>query len=734
MQRVAPAGFERQPPTCLSSAHKRNPPTLPHLFDAPWDCLTANAIIDGMVIHVLAPDVAAKIAAGEVVERPANVVKELLENSLDAGATDIRVDVREGGERLLRVTDNGHGMMAGETALAFQRHATSKLNTAEDLNQIATFGFRGEALYSIAAVSNVTLTTRYHTEEFGTQLRLESGVIIDQGKAGAPVGTVIAVEHLFHNVPARKKFLRKAATEAGHIATVVQRYALAYPERRFSFVNDGRLVFQSTGSGDLFDILVKVYGLENAKQMIPIGRTLITAGAAQEDNHPDALDLSLMGGLDDEVSFMDKRPASNSPSLENQESPVQVDGYASLPTLTRANRSNIEIFVNRRYIEDRSLTHAVVQAYHTLLPVGRYPIAVIFVEIDPDRVDVNVHPQKTQVRFVQERRVFGAVQKATRRAIIRHAPVPDLSLESPHPSSDGAVIDPPTKWTAATDWAARRATILNAGEQRHFELDASYTPKLPEAFSAAGERTPIPNDDDKRTPTEVEPSLAPASNSVTPQSGASADKPLTGTVRQLPPLRVVGQVGAMYIIAEGPEGVFLIDQHAAHERILYEKFMDQRYGSTGGENEGPANTAPARQQLLEPLTLHVGHEVTGLVAQHLEQLARVGFDIEAFGGDTFLVRAVPGVLAGQDPLRILEEIVSAMATQRNLVGEELEARLVKMVCKRAAVKAGQLLSTLEMQELIHQLEACRSPRTCPHGRPTMIQLSAGELEKAFGRM
>lgn len=664
-----------------------------------------------MSIHLLAPDVAAKIAAGEVVERPANVAKELLENSLDAGATEIRVEIREGGQRLLRVSDNGHGIAAADVPLAFARHATSKLATAEDLNHIMTYGFRGEALYSIAAVSQVTLVTRHRDESFGSQVRVEGGVLVSQGRAGAPVGTILTIEQLFYNVPARLKFLRKAATEAGQIAQVVQRYALAHPARRFSLVVDGRLVFQSTGSGDLFDVLVKVYGLENARQMVPIGATAPRSA--------DAEDAAAGTGLEDEVDFM-ALATTPERGAAAQSGGARVRGYVSLPSLTRANRSNIDLFINDRYVEDRTLTHGVVQAYHTLLPVGRYPLAVVLVDVDPELVDVNVHPQKTQVRLAEERRLFSAVQKAVRRALIQHAPVPDLEVSAPPSSSAPG-------WSPRVDdgWAERRAALVEAGNQARLDIFIPDAAPPPVAVAPA---TPwiAPEESAPGLPAVPRPADAPPVHSPPARQTPATATTVTATPAPLPPLRVVGQVGALYIIAEGPEGVYLIDQHAAHERILYEQLLAQRYA------QGAQGVA--QQQLLEPLTLHVGHELTGLVAQHSDELAAVGFAVEPFGGDTFLVRAVPAVLSGQDPLRMVEEIARGLAQQRNQVGEALEARLVKLICKRAAIKAGQLLSPLEMQELVRQLEQCQSPRTCPHGRPTMIQLSAGELEKAFGRI
>jgi DNA mismatch repair protein MutL len=403
-----------------------------------------------------------------------------------------------------------------------------------------------------------------------------------------------------------------------------------------------------------------------------------------------------------DVEFMDYRIGVSDPNAVPA-TPL-ISGYASLPSLTRANRSHIDLFVNRRTIEDRNLAHAVVQAYHTLLPVGRYPVAVVFITIDPGQVDVNVHPQKTHVRFAEERRLYSAVLRATRQAVAAHLPVPDMPLTPP--AVDGE------SWRAGVEW-----TMPPIAE--------SMTPdavELPPADTAATAAPPSLYP--WTTPQEPSaPAASPLIGAALDMAFPSQDLPIPP--RQLPLLRVVGQAGALYIIAEGPEGLYLIDQHAAHERILYEKFLAQRRAETGGA---------ARQQLLDPVTLHMGHEVTGLVARHLADLAKVGFDVESFGGNTFLVRAAPAVLAGQDPLRTLEEIVTAMSEQRNLVGEALEQRLVKMICKRAAIKAGQQLSLIEMQELVRQLEACQSPRTCPHGRPTMIQLSAGELEKAFGRI
>jgi len=687
-----------------------------------------------MAIQLLSQDVAAKIAAGEVVERPANVAKELIENSLDAGANEVQVEIREGGQRLLQVTDDGHGIPAAELPLAAQRHATSKLGSAADLDHITSFGFRGEALYSIAAVSHLTLKSRHSDAETGAELRVEGGKVRRNQPSGLPVGTIVTVENIFFNTPARRKFLRRPTTEAGNIAAIVQRYALAYPTSRFRFVTDGKLSFFTDGSGRVDEVLAKIYGRENAQQMIGVGRFRERAEARQEpttaseqsDNSPQRERQKEK----DEVDFMSDSAGSrsaNSPlaagnsahhsaGLASSASPrdVHVSGYVSSLSLTRPTRAQINLFINRRYVEDRSLTHAVVQAYHTLLPVGRFPLAVLFVELDPSEVDVNVHPRKTEVRFVDSNRVFRAVQGTVRRAVIESTGVPTLGLGEEDQSAAAPQVSLSTKGSRPQEqhdmrqsgWSARRQAILNAGLGRQpakqFEMQQAEQPG-PDSLVDA----PNPQSDD--IPSTVH--------------GESEE---LHEEHSLPPLRVVGQAGAMYVVAEGPEGLYLIDQHAAHERILYEKYMAQL--ASGSKDGGTA-----RQGLLSPISLHVGNALAGPVAQHLDTLRAVGFDVEHFGGDTFLVRTVPSVLSNQDAERALNEILHGLAENRDLVEEELEARLVKMVCKRASIKAGQVLSDIEMKELVRQLETCQSPRTCPHGRPTMLQLSSNELERAFKR-
>ncbi len=610
-----------------------------------------------MPIIVLADDVAAKIAAGEVIERPVSVVKELVENALDAGATDIRVEIREGGQRLIRVADNGSGIAAAEAETAFQRHATSKVQSAEDLFHVRTLGFRGEALPSIAAVSRVTLVTRARDETVGTRLRLEAGRVVERAGVGAPAGTVMTIENLFYNTPARLKFLKSATAEAGQVHTLLQRLALSFPDRRLSLVSDGRTIFQHAG-GALIDALATVYGADLARQLIEV--------TAVEDDD---------GGQGE----------------AQVESVPTVWGFVSPPAVSRANRAHLTFVVNGRVVQDRALAVAVTEAYHTLLMVGRFPITALHIWVAPEDVDVNVHPAKAEVRFRDGRAVFSAVQQAVRRAVIRFAPVPQFGGAPVWDASAGGV-----GWGASGD-AAGFASRPMFG---------------PDWWSTAADDAP---------PVAEPPLWGMAAPPAT--SSPAGERTLPGTGGTLPMLRVLGQVAQAYIIAEGPDGMYLIDQHAAHERVLYEEFLAAH-----------ARRDVAAQALLEPLPLELDPGEAAAAAEHADGLARLGFTLEPFGPGTLLVRAVPALLRQADPRQALREILAQLGEgRRNPVEVDAEAALLRAVCKTAAIKAGQTLSMAEMQALIRLLEASSSPRTCPHGRPTMIHLSAAFLAREFGR-
>ncbi|MFQ3536803.1 MAG: DNA mismatch repair endonuclease MutL [Aggregatilineales bacterium] len=586
-----------------------------------------------MPIRILSESVAAQIAAGEVVERPASVVKELIENALDAQARSIRVEVQGGGRKLIRVSDDGCGIPAEEAPIAFARHATSKLQRIEDLDHLQTLGFRGEALASIASVARVTMLTRHVEAQVGTFLRVEGGRLLEQRAEGTPQGTILSVEDLFFNAPARLKFLKSELTERRQIESVLMRYAMAYPDVRFSLSQDGRLSFATSGNGNLADVLVETFGLEIVQQLLPI--------QPPEGEHP----------------------------------PIAIYGYTSAPTLHRNTRAYITLFVNGRHIQDTSLNHAVVQAYRTLMPEDRYPIAVLMIVMSPAEVDVNVHPTKAEVRFRAPEAVFSAVQRAVRRAV--------LGAGSGLPTFTGFSAEPDQPWRAL-----------------------SAPPKAQAAMR-------LNTEDSGRHTQQIATGGAPDS---LPEEG-STQRP-----RSLPPMRVVGQVAATYIVAEAPAGLYLIDQHAAHERILYEEYM-----------RAQAQRKPSAQRTLQPFSLSVPPAILRLIEENTESLRALGFEIEPFGANMVRVHAVPAVLSKHNPSEAVAEVLADLESGRAVGESALEAQLIKRICKAAAVKAGQILSYTEMNDLLRQLERCEHPLSCPHGRPTLIHISAAQLAKEFGR-
>jgi DNA mismatch repair protein MutL len=576
--------------------------------------------LQALTIRILPPEVSVLIAAGEVVERPASVVKELIENSLDADASEVSIEVRQGGLGLIRVTDNGNGIPSDGLALAFHRYATSKITLAPDLAHITTLGFRGEALPSIAAVTEVEMVSRPADAVAATYLRLVDGNPVQQGTRGAPVGTTVTVLQLFAKQPARRKFMRSPTTENQHIASLVSQYALAYPEVRFSLRLDNRQALLTSGSGQLADAVASVYGADVAAAMLPMRWPPDDEGAA-----------------------------------------INVSGLTSPPHISRASRGYVSLFVNRRWVQNRRLTFAVEEAYSGLLPVGRHPIAIVDLRLPHEELDVNVHPTKAEVRFRQEREAFAAVQRAVRQALLDQAPVPSVS------SGAGVAVSPP---------AAPTETTPSPLWQR--ALEAEGQPK-------------------------------------TPASAASPPPPKVS----LPMLRVVGQIGNTYIVAEGPEGIYLIDQHAAHERILFEEICAARQ-----------RQALDAQGLLEPTMVEVSPRQKEVILAHYEVLSEHGFQLEPFGERTYLVRAVPAVLTGKDLSQAFAEFLDTLDEEAAV---DQQDRVAFSLACHAAVRAGQSLAMEEMRELVRRLEQAEVPNTCPHGRPTMIHMSTALLEKEFRR-
>ncbi len=600
-----------------------------------------------MPIRLLSPDVASQIAAGEVIERPASVVKELLENSLDAGARSVTIAVEEAGKKLIEVADDGSGIPSDELELAVSRHATSKLVRSDELFSISTLGFRGEALASIGSVSRLTITSRVQNEKEGARLRVEGGTTGRLTKVGTTVGTTVRVEDLFFNVPARLKFLKSDTTERRATDSLVTRYALAYPEKRFKLSDGKNIVLQTSGDGDRRAILAALYGVDVAKQMLEIQ-------AAEEG--------------------------------------FKLTGFISPTSLTRSNRKEITFFINGRWVHDISLSTALLQAYHTLLMVGRYPLTALFLAIPPEEVDVNVHPAKAEVRFRNPDKVFSFVQRSARRALLAYSPVPNVA-----PSLWGTTRTIPTEQprNAGLDWAIGHDEVPVSSSQSSVSSDQLSV--------------------DSR---EAE--------SVNRESGIGSREAeivnRKSEMGNIPLLRLVGQIGATYLVAEGPDGLYLIDQHAAHERVLFEKLMTQH----------AMKNIPS-QALLSPVAVTIPPHSANLLTTNLPTLQHLGFDVEEFGPNTFQVRAMPALFMGSDPSAALHALVEDFEEDESPLQNEIEAKIAARVCKRMAVKAGQALSNEEQRALLNDLEACDSPRTCPHGRPTMIHLSVDMLERQFGR-
>ena len=556
-----------------------------------------------MPIRVLAAEVVSKIAAGEVVERPASVVKELIENSLDAGATQIAVEAQGGGVELIKVSDNGAGIPASELELAFHRYATSKIDNLDDLEKISSLGFRGEALPSIAAVAEVEISTQTSSETIGSYLHLRKGEVIHRESRARPQGTTVTVRRLFRYFPARLKFLKSANTENSHIANLVSQYALAFPEVKFNLVLDKRPSLRTTGNGDLREVISAIYGSEVAQRMLK---------AEQKD------------GL------------------------AKVSGLTSPPSLARSNRNYLSFFVNRRWVRSPLLTRATEEAYRGLLMDGQHPIAVINISLPTQELDVNIHPAKAQIKFCHEQTVFSSVQKAIEEALAK----------TPIASSKAVPFS-----VSSGQWQSPRMIMDNE--------PAFVVAQLP--------------------------------------------------TLELPVLRVLGQLANTYIIAEGPDGLYLIDQHAAHERILYDRISEQW-----------AQKEVEVQGLLQPITIELSPREKETLKSSKEFLTEFGFTIEPFGNRSYLIRAIPALMARANIIEIITALLDNLASKES--PNPWEEKIAQYLACHGAIRAGQQLSNEEMRELIKQLERTKQPRACPHGRPTMIHLSAHQLEKEFGRI
>ncbi|WP_438350975.1 DNA mismatch repair endonuclease MutL [Paenibacillus sp. FA6] len=629
-------------------------------------------------IHVLDEHIANQIAAGEVVERPASVVKELVENAIDAGSTKIEVVIEEGGLQSIRVMDNGSGIEPDDCEAAFYRHATSKISNGRDLFNITSLGFRGEALASIAAVSKLTLTTSSNEDGLGRKLVIEGGKLIGNEDTASSRGTSFVVKELFYNTPARLKYMKTIQTELGHISDYMYRIALSHPEIGIILRHNENTLLQTVGNGDLLQVIAAIYGTQAAKAMLPL---------QVEDN-----DFSLQG-------------------------------YVSRPEWTRSNRNGISTIVNGRYIRSYGLNQAIMRAYHTLLPINRYPLAILSLTMHPSIVDVNVHPAKLEVRFSKENELYPFVEQAI-YAVLRQQVLIPQPVKHPIGNTGSSFIQEQFRFMKDQSSAsagqglsgqverlpAKPLASMNSGSEWAVRPDVSspMRERNDQNYGANKEMGYRPSEV-KNKPFNPEVYAAPA--------GGSPELP------PFPELTLIGQHHGTYLIAQNEDGLYLIDQHAAHERINYEFYYEQ-FGRPDD----------ASQELLLPITLEFTPSESEQLKQKLNWFEQVGVYLEPFGGQTFRVRSHPYWFPKGEEQEIIEEMAEWVLSERMIDLAKLREKSSVLCSCKASIKANQRLTALESDTLLERLAACKQPYTCPHGRPIVISFSTYDLEKLFKRV
>ena len=623
-----------------------------------------------MNIRQLDPQVAAQIAAGEVVERPASVVKELVENSIDAGATRITVEIKGSGVEQIRINDNGSGIPADELSLAFQRHTTSKLLQAEDLQTITTLGFRGEALPSIASVSIVECHSRTPDTPAGTRVLLQHGRMQEPPQAyGCPVGTTLQVSDIFGNTPVRRKFLRTRNTELNHIQQAVARYAMARPSIKFLLTTDSRNTLETPGNDRLIETILALYDRETAENMLEL-------------------------------------------SLERED--IRISGYTANREAHRGSRAEITTLVNGRWIRDSNLAYAVEQAYDKTLPPHRHPISVINIDIPGHLVDVNAHPTKQEVRFKSSNKVFGTVRQAVEQALREHSPIhrvrpPLRSQSQTFPRFSPPEAGNPARQEPGPSLSPGTPTMETPTTETHTRKEPNQSGRIP----ASGSQGRLPGPETETRPTwhgipsdQLQERLAP-------------DQTLSITLGQL---RVLGQSAGTYIVADHPHGLCLLDQHAAHERVIYDKLQ-------ADAKKGPAKT----QRMLVPITTTLGPQQSDMAQEYDELLERYGFSLTPGENGQWTILTVPAVMINQagSPEEMLANLLDELAFET--VTTEFETALTATMACHSAVRAGDHLTVEEMESIIQQLADTHDPHTCPHGRPTSLQLRNSHIEMEFRR-
>jgi DNA mismatch repair protein MutL len=692
-------------------------------------------------IRILPDQVANQIAAGEVVDRPASVVKELLENALDAGAARIRVEVEGGGRKLIRVADDGQGMSRDDALLAFERHATSKLRTADDLLSIATLGFRGEALPSIASVARVTLETATGEEAAGTRIDIAGGKIHRVEDAALPRGTTIAVSDLFFNTPARRKFLRAESTELAHVTALVTHYALAHPEKHFKLVSASHTIVSAPPVTRTAERIYQIFGKETLGQLLPLAAEAPLA----------------------HVGLPEPPPWKKNPDdPPRQPGTLRLSGFYSKPELQKLNRNSIYIFVNKRLIRDRLLLHAITEAYRNVIPPTSFPVVLLFLEMPPEEVDVNVHPAKTEVRFRQQSLVHDFVRDSLRTALIKARPaagflaaldsqpsaspslMPPAISPIPGPPGDAAPTLPPDSDPEAFAGGA-------AGAESFQLTPAALTPvpgKLPFTSQSAteGQRIGARNFDREAWGEAAKAlfpqSLVPGAESCSPSlngttgygenpeaaaAGVEAEQ-AASSLNRLGSLKPLGQLRESFILAAGDDGLWIIDQHVAHERVLFEKILRDRQVEQ-----------VQRQRLLMPMLVELKPEQMVVFARIAEELETNGFEVEPFGPQTLAVKAAPVGLEGAELERTLSEVIEQSAADpdeptQNESLSRLRSRIAASIACHSAIKVNTALDQKRIEWLLLELAKTDHPTSCPHGRPIALLYSWKEILRAFHRL
>lgn len=634
-------------------------------------------------INILDASVANMIAAGEVVERPASVVKELVENALDAGASEITIEIKNGGISYMRVTDNGRGIDAGDVGLAFMRHATSKILEAKDLEKIGTLGFRGEALCSIAAVARVAMTTKTAEAKNAVRVYIDGGEMEDVGEAGAPDGTTVEVKNLFYNTPARMKFLKKDTTEAGYIADIVEKFVLSHPDVSFRFINNGKQVLFSAGDGSMVNAIYTVYGKDYARSVLPI---------------------------------------------DYCDSVIRATGYIGKSNISRPNRRQQSFFVNGRSIQSKTMTAALEEAYKNQIMIGKFPFAVIDLLVNPAFVDVNVHPHKTEVKFSDERKVFDTVYWAVKNALYEKPIVPQVELAKTTPKKEAYKSE---EFTAERrpyiqvpiPSQTEKATLApHVQEYRHQTQPPAASVQEPAQKQVVLEKSTAVLQETAETPYQVQngPVQQPSEQAEeTPAAPLIEPQPASDNMDY----RIVGQLFDTYIVLERGDEALLIDQHAAHERLNYEQLRRDL-----------AQNTPRVQSLLSPVVVDLSAPEFSYVTENLERFAALGFDASEFGKNAVLINGAPMGIAYEDIGDLFVELTGQMMAQnKQIISETYEYALYTIACK-AAIKANHRLSEAEIHALVDEVFALDGINTCPHGRPITISLTKRELEKQFKRI